>query len=74
MLTFSQFERIIDVEQIKKGVDIMPDYQKMYFQLAARVSDVTDALEDLTDALVEIQQKCEEIYVESGEEEAAARA
>jgi hypothetical protein len=36
----------------------MPDYEKMYFKLAARLADVTDLL-------IEIQRECEELYVEN---------
>lgn len=35
----------------------MPDYEKMYFQLAARVADAIDML-------VEAQQKGEDDYIE----------
>ena len=40
----------------------MPDYKKMYFELMAKVSDIIDAL-------VEIQQKCEEMYIDCEDEE-----
>ena len=46
---------------VKTKVNKMPDYKKMYFDLMAKVSDVIDAL-------IEIQQKCEDIYIESDEE------
>ncbi|MDR0838382.1 MAG: hypothetical protein LBN99_01920 [Oscillospiraceae bacterium] len=36
----------------------MPDYEKMYFKLAARLADVTELL-------IEIQRECEEIYIEN---------
>ena len=34
----------------------MPDYQKLYFKLAARVADVIDCL-------METQKECEELYL-----------
>ena len=40
----------------------MADYKKMYFELMAKIADVIDEL-------VEIQQKCEEAYIEGGEDE-----
>ena len=38
----------------------MPDYERMYFELMAKVADATDLL-------TEIQRKCEEMYIEGGE-------
>lgn len=40
----------------------MPDYEKMYFELMAKVADAIDLL-------AEIQQKCEEMYIDGGGEE-----
>ena len=40
----------------------MPDYEKMYFTLMAKIADVIDEL-------IEIQQKCEDMYIEGGEDE-----
>ena len=40
----------------------MPDYEKMYFELMAKVADAIDLL-------VAIQQKCEDMYIESGDPE-----
>ena len=40
----------------------MPDYEKMYFALMAKVSDVIDAL-------IEIQRQCEEMYIALPDEE-----
>ena len=39
----------------------MPDYEKMYFELMAKVADAIDLL-------AEIQQKCEEMYISSGDD------
>jgi len=62
MLTFAQIERIIGGDNKRKGADLMPDYQKMYFELMARVADATDLL-------IEAQQKCEEEYIEAADGE-----
>ena len=48
----------------------MPDYEKMYFELAARVADAIEELEALMAALIGVQQKCEDMYIEGGEGEA----
>ena len=40
----------------------MPDYEKMYFELMAKVSDAIDILE-------KAQQAGEEAYMDDGEEE-----
>jgi len=39
----------------------IPDYEKMYFALMAKVADAIDLL-------VEIQRKCEEMYISSGDD------
>lgn len=39
----------------------MPDYEKMYFQLAARVADVVEVL-------IAAQQQGEDMYIESSDE------
>ena len=40
----------------------MPDYKKMYFELMGKIADATDIL-------LEAQQKGEEEYIESNDEE-----
>ena len=40
----------------------MTDYRKMYFELMAKIADVIDVL-------TEVQQKCEEEYIEGDDEE-----
>ena len=40
----------------------MIEYEKMYYELMAKVSDVIDIL-------IEAQQKCEEMYIAGGDEE-----
>ena len=43
---------------IEKGGDAMPDYKEMYFTLFREVTKIIDQLQ-------EIQQKTEEMYIDS---------
>ena len=40
----------------------MPDYREMYFKLMAKVADAIDIL-------TEVQQECEDIYINDDEDE-----
>ena len=41
----------------------MVDYKKMYLTLFNATEDAVNALENVRQALIEAQQKCEELYV-----------
>lgn len=45
----------------------MADYQKMYSLLFNELTDAIEDLKELTDRFALLQQKCEEIYISSGE-------
>ena len=51
----------------------MPDYKKMYAALLNAITDAVDAIEDSQDNAKEIlmyaQQKAEEIYIETYDEQ-----
>ena len=47
----------------------MVDYKKMYLTMFNATEDAINALENVRQALIQAQQKCEELYVSAPEQD-----
>ena len=52
----------------------MVDYKKMYLTMFNATEDAIHALENVRQALVNAQQKCEELYVSAPEQDEASES
>lgn len=52
----------------------MPDFEKMYFKLAAKMADAIETLDKVSHDLKATQIESEEMYIASGDEDEKDRA
>ena len=45
----------------------MPDFEKMYFHMAGKITDIIETLDELSAQLKEVQRQGEDMYIEDNE-------